>query len=92
VYLKGNCPMTRAPVLTLVPQPARWPQIVQRFTHALAQASSPLNEESIALAYLYQHATTKTRRRLYAVLRANGCDCLACGRHRARAAQAQGRA
>ena len=48
----------------------------------VARRPDPLNEESLAFAYLYQHAATAARRRLYEALRVNGCACLRCTRAR----------
>jgi len=39
---------------------------------------STLNNESIKFAWLFQHATTELRQRLYDVVRANPCSCIGC--------------
>ena len=66
--------------LTFVPRPARWPWLERRLRHAVELGSPPLNEEAIAIGYLYQHASTARRRQLYEFLRVNDCECLGCQR------------
>lgn len=46
--------------------------------HAIEVCPVPLNEESLAIACLYQHASTARRRQLYEVLWVNDCECLDC--------------
>ena len=52
--------------------------LTPRLRHAVEVCPRPLNEESIAFACLYQHASTARRRALYEFLRVNDCECLGC--------------
>jgi hypothetical protein len=37
-----------------------------------------LSEESIRVAWLFQHASTATREKLFAAIRETPCECLGC--------------
>lgn len=80
-------------VIALVPNPPLWPKVRRRLEHAVKQTTTAdrLNDESLAMAWLFQHASTAARLRLYEYLRANECDCLSCQRRRADADREQKR-
>jgi hypothetical protein len=60
---------------TVMPDPVK-----DRLDHELSKPRSTdePNDEARGIAWLYHHASTRMRAKLYDVIQANECDCFGC--------------